>query len=294
MTSDVHQWRPSIPVRAAGALMAIAGGALTGLFQYWGAKGELQAPSAVVAAAGAAAVAALGVGYLLRYRLAFGNGVLTVVGLWRTHHIPLRHVVRAYPTKSGIVFVLDDGRHIRARAVESAAYHLWLRDYTTAHEVADEVLAAADRARDGRPAELADADVLRSNAMRRRNTAYARIALSMLAVAVLVYADVHSAHSPHPRAASHSAPDLKVGQCFAGPMVSNAAAAVPCTAPHTAQVFATARTSPTGSCDRSLIISSELPQDASSEILYLVQNDVPTTVCLIVTASITHSVVEAP
>lgn len=294
MTSDVHQWRPSTSMRTAGAVIATAGSAVAGLLLYWGAKGELQAPVAVVTAAGAATGAALGVGYLLRYRLALGDGALTVVGLWRTYRIPLRHVVLAYPTKTDMVFRLDDGRRIRARAVASAAYRPWSRDYRTAHEIAGEVLAAADLARDGRPAALADADVLRRSAMRERNAAYARIALLMLATTTLVFAKLQSPDSHHPRAASHSIPKLKVGECFAGPVSSGDEAPVACAAPHTAQVFAIARTSPTGTCDRSLIISSQLPQDASDETMYLLENGVPTTVCLIITASITHSVVESP
>ena len=294
MASDVHQWRPSTSMRTAGAFIAIAGSALTGVLLYWGVKGELPEPTAVAAAAGAATLAAFGVGYLLRYRLALGNGVLTVAGLWRTYQVPLRHVVSAYPTKSGMVFLLDDGRRIRARAVETAAYRLWLRDYTTAHEIADEVLTAADQARDGRPAAPADADVLRRIRIRRRNAAYARIAISLATSALLVYTYLHSSDSQNSRNPSRSGPVLKVGECLQDPVSSGSEAAVLCTAPHTAQVFATSPTGPTGTCDRSLIISSALPQYTSGETLYLVQNGVPTTVCLIVTASITHSVVEAP
>ena len=294
MTSDVRQWRPSTAMRAAGAFIAIVGGTFAGTLIYWGVKGEVSALTAAVLAAGMANFGALGIGYLLRYRLALGDEQLTVTGLFRTHRIPVRHVRRAYPTKSGIVFILDDGRRIRARAVETAAYRLWSRDYTAAHEIIDEVLASADRARAGRPDEPADASVLRVIEIGRRNAVYGRVAISLAASALLAYIVLNSSGSNHSSAPSNSGPVLTIGECLQGPAVSGSEAAVSCTAPHTAQVFATSRTSPGSTCDRSLIISSALPQDSSGETLYLVQNGVPTTVCLIITASITHSVVEAP
>src|SRR5581483_5679347 len=125
MTSDVQPWRPSGSVRAPGGLLAVAGSALAGLLFSWGVPGGMPMLTGLVAAVGAAAFAAIGVGYLLRYRLALGGGVLTVVGLWRTRRVPLQHVVRAYPAKSGMVILLDDGRRIRARAVETAACRRW-------------------------------------------------------------------------------------------------------------------------------------------------------------------------
>lgn len=294
MTSDVQQWRPSGSMRAAGGFMAVAGSALAGLLLYWGVKGEMPVVTGVVAAVGAAAFAAIGVGYLLRYRLALGGGVLTVVGLWRTYRVPLEHVVRAYPAKSGMVILLDDGRRIRARAVETAAYRRWLRDDTPADEIADDVLTAADRARDGRPPALADAQVVGRNAIRRRNAVFLRLALGVLLAALVVYSDAHSSDSQHSRAASHSTPSLRIGECFTSSDIPSASTAVSCAAPHTSQIFAVSRTSPTGTCDSSLIISSALPPDASNETVYLIQNGVPTTLCLVVTASITRSVVQIP
>jgi hypothetical protein len=281
-------------MRTAGAFIAIVGGTFAGTFIDWGVKGEVSALTAVVLAAGMASFAGLGIGYLLRYRLALGDGQLTVTGLFRTHRIPVRHVVRAYPTKYGIVFLLDNGRRIRARAVETAAYRLWLRDYTTAHEIIDEVLASADRAREGRPAAPADASVLSRIEIGQRNAVYARIAISLAASALLAFIVLNSSGSDHSSTPSNSRPVLTIGECLQDPVGTDSEAAVSCTAPHTAQVFATSRTSPGATCDRSLIISSALPQDTSDETLYLVQNGVPTTVCLIIVASITHSVVEAP
>lgn len=296
MSSDVQQWRPSAAMRVAGVFEAAVGSVFTGLFVYWGAKGETSVLTVVAVAFGTVAFAAVGVGYLLRYRLALGDGMLTIVGLWRTYRIPLQHVVQARPTKSGIVFFLDDGRHIRSRAVQTAAYRRWLRDYIyiPAEDVADEVVAAASRARDGHPAVLADAQVLRRNAFRYRNAWYVRAALMGLFAAWLLYVDVSSSDSHHSSATSHSIPSLRVGECFTDADLPSSGSAVPCTAAHTKQIYAISPTTPTGTCDRSLLISSALPPVVSNEIVYLVQNGEPLTLCLVVTASITHSLVDTP
>jgi hypothetical protein len=92
----VRQWRPSTAVRLIGGWIAIAGCATAGWALGAWARGDLAAGLAVCCVAAGALAGWLGYGYLHRFRIALGSGLLTVVGVWCTYRIPAPAAPRAW------------------------------------------------------------------------------------------------------------------------------------------------------------------------------------------------------
>jgi hypothetical protein len=159
MSSEVRQWRPNPAVRVAGAVVAIAGIALAALNIGLSVTGHIPVFVAPLAAVPGAWIACAGFGYLLRNRIVLGNDVLALTGAFRTRRIPVEHITRAYRGEYGLEFDLHDGRRTVYRGLEFVVFESWLRDDTQSIEVTDEVLTAAEQARELRSLPPVDAAV---------------------------------------------------------------------------------------------------------------------------------------
>ena len=301
MANDMQKWRPRRAVRTAGAVIAVTFTALTTLDIALGASGRLPVALAVVTALFGTGSAWAGISYLWRYRIALGDGTLTVTGLFRTHRVWTQDVTSTRHSKYGLVFDLYDGRRVISRGLEIGYFGPWLRDHTQSGEVADDMMVAAQLARERYPLAPVDAAAVRQYQRRRRADAAIRGAagLGIHAAALLVAFAVISGTSDHAATSNQNAlqvtqPAATVGECTQDPSIAGLELkSIPCTASHTAQVYAIVDSASGDSCDNSLTMSKLLPQYHSWGSLAVIDiNDSPTTICLIVTPSITHSVVK--
>ena len=117
LAGAVRQWRPSTTVRLVGGWVAIAGLAVAASTVAAWARGDLAPGLAALGALAGTLAAWFGYGYLHRFRIALGNGLLTVVGVWCTYRIPLQYVVGARATRAGVLFELSNGGRCLAGAV---------------------------------------------------------------------------------------------------------------------------------------------------------------------------------
>lgn len=292
MSSEVRQWRPNLAVRVGGAVMAIAGIALAALNIGLSVTGHIPVFVAPLAAVPGVWIACAGFGYLLRNRIVLGNGVLALTGVFRTRRIPVEHITRAYRGEYGLEFDLHDGRRTVYRGLEFVVFESWLRDDTQSIEVTDAVLAAAEQARELRSLPPVDATAVTGRRVnRRRHTPFVRVVSSLLAVGLLYYNFTHL-HANASQSSSTAAPvPGTVGECMQDPSTSFSVKSVPCTSPHTAQVYAVTQTTASDGCSESLIESKLLPQNHYTAALSTTSDYTTITLCLMITPSITHSFV---
>jgi hypothetical protein len=313
----VRRWRPSTTVRIVAGWVAIAGCCVLASSLAARARGELAAgPAALCVAAGALA-AWFGYGYLHRYRIVLGNGLLIVVGVWRTYRIPLQYVVAARATRAGVLIELSNGGRALAGAVAAPS--------ARADAAVDAILAAAateralqglDDARgdhgagvaarsDSMPRSASSVRVpgppppimatvglwgrLTSRSPRATVIRYA-LCWVLLAGAYGAFFVVQDSDAATSSTAPTTLPQLKVGDCLSDS--GDPSTVTPCTSPHTGQVFMVADYTPGISCDKSDIDQSLLPAQTSYSVI-TVWNGTSRTSCLVVTSAITWSVVRS-
>ena len=308
----VRQWRPSTTVRIVGGWVAIVGCCVLGSTLGAWLRGDLATfPAALCVAAGALAIW-FGYGYLHRYRIALGNGVLIIVGVWRTYRVPVQLVDGARATRTGVVFELADGSRCLAGAVAAPS--------PRADAAVDAVLAAAATERALQGLGGFGLDLERIGASWPRSRAAGRIAgptqpiaatlglwgrltsrspratvlryalcWLLLATAYGAFFVAQDSDAATTSAAPTTLPQLKVGDCLAD--ANDPSTVTPCTSPHTAQVFMVGDYTPGISCDKSDIDQTVLPAQTSYSVI-TVWNGTSRTSCLVITSSINWSVVE--
>ncbi|HEV2342938.1 MAG TPA: hypothetical protein VGS97_02490 [Actinocrinis sp.] len=137
----------------------------------------------------------------------------------------------------------------------------------------------------------------RTATVRLRKTVLARYVLAMLAAAtmlLLAFENLSSSgNTVTPRTPALAL--LKVGDCLQDPAASNTTSltSIPCTRPHTAQVYAftTALASMTTGCDKGLFDETALPPNTSYETVTYGEASPGDMLCLIITPAITWSLV---
>ena len=109
-------------------------------------------PTFVAAVVSGVILAGGGIGYALRNRVVFADGVLTITNLWRTYRIPVENLVAVVMVRGGAVFQASDGKFCQARALELSVYGRWdpAGGRPLAKAAADELMAAAEQARQER------------------------------------------------------------------------------------------------------------------------------------------------
>lgn len=290
-----RQWRPRRAVRIAGVAIALVGIGLAALEMSLRPVGQAPVLVTVLTVLFGALFACVGFGYAQRYRVALGDGVLTLTGIFRTRRIPVEYVMRARFGKYGMIFDLHDARRVVFRGLEISVFESWLRDDAQSFQVVNDVLAAAEQAREAHPLAPVATDAVRRNMSRRRNTAWARLAAIIVLSAAVFYYDYsnHTANSSQ-STAKPTLITVTVGECMQDPSTSFDMKSTPCTSAHTAQVYSVTENTTTSSdsCSKSPITNKLLPQNHYVESVTSVFGDTPTTICLIITPSITHSVVQ--
>lgn len=315
----VRQWRPSTPVRIVGGWVAILGCCVVASTLAARARGDLALVPAALSATAGLLAAWFGFGYLHRFRLALGNGVLVVVGVWRTYRIPVQFVVGARATRAGVVFELSNGGRCLAGAVGApspradAAVSAVLAASATERALQgldglDEAYFGLDPRAPGGPKPMPSSalripgptppiaaaltlglwDRITSRSPRATVFRYALCWLALAAAygAFFVAQDSDAATSS---AAPTTLPQLAVGDCLSD--ANDPSTVTSCSSPHTGQVFMVADYTPGISCDKSDVDQSRLPAQTSYSVI-TVWNGTSRTSCLVVTSSITWSVVK--
>lgn len=310
----VRQWRPSTAVRIVGGWVAILGCCVVCSTVAAWARGDLGPGLTVLCALAGALAAWFGYGYLRRYRIALGDGTLTVVGVWCTYRIPVQYVVAARATRAGVVYELSNGGRCLAGAVAAPS--------PRADAAVSAVLAAAAtehalKGLDGGVADFEDAGAGAGTWPRSRSPVriprpqsalvstfglWARITSRSPRATVLRYAlcwlvlaaaygaffVAQDSDAATTSSAPTTLPELRVGDCLSDS--GDPSTITACTSPHTGQVFMVADSAPGINCDKSDINQSVLPADTSYTVI-TVWNGTSRTSCLVVTSSITWSVV---
>ncbi|MBR7832401.1 hypothetical protein KDL01_03980 [Actinospica durhamensis] len=316
LAGAVRQWRPSTTVRLVGGWVAIAGLAVAASTVAAWARGDLAPGLAALGALAGTLAAWFGYGYLHRFRIALGNGLLTVVGVWCTYRIPLQYVVGARATRAGVLFELSNGGRCLAGAVAApspradAAVNAVLAASATERSLQELGDGRGAFGRDGAagvagarprgsvripgppPPILATIGLIGRITSRSPRATVIRYALCwlLLAAAYGAFFVAQDSDAATTSTAPTTLPQLKVGDCLTDS--ADPSTITPCTSPHTGQVFMVADYTPGISCDKSDLDQSRLPSDASYSVI-TVWNGTSRTSCLVVTSAITWSVVKS-
>jgi hypothetical protein len=281
-------------VRNAGVLMTIVFAVAVAAEVVFGGSGRISVPAAVAMALISAGFACVGAGYWWRCGITLGNGVLTVTSPLRTYRVAVQDIECVRRGKYALAFDLYDGRRVISRSLEFGYLDPWLRDDAQCEQVVADVSAAAEQARGHHQPIAVDAAVIRGNRRRRANAQNARIAVGLVAVAVLLYAQPSNGGASNQKAAAQPArPAFVVGECIQDPSTANLdIKQIPCTSSHTAQVFSIVDTaSGDATCDSSLIMSGRVSQNYSVDTMMTTIGNTPKIICIIITPPIAQSVV---